>query len=155
MSEQRVDAKSGWCGFCRSGEHGMCASVKCTCPSAGRRNHALRRSNPVRHEEVAVPTPLRAAPKASREPEIELVWEEPPASRRGGESMTGRFIGMLPSLEEKPNTWARLATWSGKSSAASAAKRLRKDGPGGYEYKPVIRDNRSLLYARYVGEAAE
>lgn len=151
MSEQRVDAHAGWCGFCRSGEHAMCASVKCACPNAGRRNHALRRST---LKEPAVVQPLREAPKQVS-PEIELVWEEPPPSNRGGgNSMTGRFIGMLPALKDRPEQWARLASWSGKSSAASAAKRLRKVGPAGYEYKPVIREGRSLLYARYMGEVS-
>lgn len=151
MSEQRVDAKAGWCGFCRSGEHGMCASVKCTCPSAGRRNHALRRSNPIRHEEIAVPTPLRAAPKASREPDIELVWEEPPTHPRRVNTEV-RFAPLLEQVQEQPGKWARLATWPGKSAAGTAAKTLRAKGPTGYEYKATIRDGRSALYARFIGD---
>lgn len=51
-----TDEKAGWCGSCRAETHGLCASVTCTCPSKGRRNHALRKSA-VRGASATTPPP--------------------------------------------------------------------------------------------------
>lgn len=60
-----IDEKADWCGFCRSDSHSMCASVKCTCPSKGRRNHPLRKSAKAALDTTGTATQSAPPPTAS------------------------------------------------------------------------------------------
>lgn len=51
-----------------------------------------------------------------------IIWEEPPQNAPKGR--TNR-LSILNAAIERPNTWARLGTWTKKSTAQQAASDVR------------------------------
>lgn len=81
-----------------------------------------------------------------------LVWEEPPAGARGGRrNVVDRLAPQLGELEQHPGRWARLERFVGRSSANTAAGRLRKAKGSEWEFKAARDGDGSKLYGRYVG----
>ena len=79
----------------------------------------------------------------------DIVWEEPP---RGGRV---RWGDVLVELTHHPGRWARLATYTGETSAYKVAQRLRRDDslpPGRWEFVGrKVDGGGSRLYGRYLG----
>ena len=65
--------------------------------------------------------PMPTAPTAP--PKNGIVWEEPPPRGRRS-SIANEIAAPVPQLRENPGKWARLYTWTGKSSAGGMRKAL-------------------------------
>lgn len=58
-------------------------------------------------------------------PAAGLVWEDPPALGRTA-SMVPEVLAVAAQLRARPGQWARLRTFTGKTTASTLAGRLRK-----------------------------
>lgn len=74
------------------------------------------------------PTPLKSLPTSSV-PGVALVRSDPPPKGRHGSSVTGQIAALVPDIEAEPGVWFQVATWTAKSSATSARKRLLEQFP--------------------------
>jgi hypothetical protein len=83
------------------------------------------------------------------------VGRPPPRSRRGIRFLTPDVV---EQLRANPKRWARVKAWPSKSSAASAAKRVRTGeisgvDPAEWEVEARTTDGGSALWLRFVGSA--
>lgn len=73
------------------------------------------------------PTSLKSVP-ATTGPGVGLVRSDPPPKGHAGGSI--RLIAALvPDVEAEPGVWFQVATWTAKSSASSAKKKLKAEFP--------------------------
>lgn len=148
--EERTDSKGGYSSKCRAGNHSSCKTLRlsCTCSCHGGRYE----KNPEPIEERHMPAPLKSVDEA---PPAGMVWEDPP--QRGGQLRIFLTPSVVAELEDNPDRWARVTTFDGKSSAVSAAKKLRTLGQPGiekdkFEFLGRHHGTGSALYVRYIGK---
>lgn len=91
----------------------------------------------------------------TRGPVVDIVWEDPPArSGPGGPNLLERVQPLLEELELKPDTWARIVTYTSTSGAGSGRKSLEKLGlPKTFELVGRRHQGGSAIWARFVGDA--
>lgn len=152
-----VKAPTGPSSMCRNDEHALCATVKarCNCTCHGRtpqmpperaeratRRDTDDRPRPVRPVPVPVPRPANLAG---------VVFEPPPHFGRKPSKV--ELAPQLDVVRSRPGEWARIQTFTAKSSAATKAKKLKDNPPDGrWEFKGCAIDGGSGLWARYLGE---
>lgn len=85
---------------------------------------------------------------------MEIVWEDPPASNKGG-GVRRLLFEFAAELRKNPGRWARYPNGTGKSIAT----RIRQGkssvfAPAG-SFEAVTRDvdGKRVIYVRYVGES--
>lgn len=91
---------------------------------------------------------------------MSIVFEEPPASKRGTKSIHHRRIAAV--LRDRPGEWARVRTGTTRSSVDACAHQIRTGrlvpyGPA-RSFEAVARtmeNGQYVVYARYVGEDGE
>lgn len=127
------------CSPCLRGAHARCIASSCECLTC----------YPPDGAEPASP----AAPETASV----VVWEDPPRSRFGRARLEEEIgEAVLEQLRAHPGKWAKVRTWAVKSSASTAASRIRKgEAPGlpAVEWEAVGRSvpGGSALYLRYRG----
>lgn len=157
-TEARSDAKAGFCGRCRAGDHALCASPADRCACTERR-HPNRPST--RPQEAAVPAaarPIASAPSAV--PSVVVRWEDPPDTSRGRKPAQMFAPELLAELERNPGKWARVDNLKSKSGASSRAKGFRSGkyapvAPPLWEAVGRATPTGSAFYLRFVGPEAE
>lgn len=77
-----------------------------------------------------------------------LVWEEPPARGRSG-SLVTKLGTLVVKLQERPGSWARLHTFTGKTSASGMRKKVSDAFPA-YEFRCGRYESGSAIWGRYV-----
>lgn len=151
-----VDAKAGFCSFCRGGNHALCASETCACSQTrhpGRhRSGGAARPTPPRPPKAAGKSPP-APPKPARptEPVWELVRADPPTPPP---KMAERVRPMLEQLMAEENReWHRVVIFPKPGSAGYVKGRLAKLYPREWEWKAVRLDDvgQSAIYVRWRG----
>lgn len=88
---------------------------------------------------------------------LDFTWEEPPQRRHGRAPLGAQLeaAGKLDDLREHPGEWARCASYSHKSGASTAVKKLRTDLPD-FEWEArTVADGAvtSRVYGRFPGAA--
>lgn len=149
-AEARTDAKAGLSSMCRDKQHAMCKSAKarcsCSCHGPGGQQPATARANPIRRSPISS-LPAKAKRRIGKVT-VDLVWEDPPESETGRKPIVKQAAPLVEALREEPGRWARIATWDGHSSAASAAKRLR-EAYDDIEWVARKTDDGSTLWGRF------
>lgn len=79
----------------------------------------------------------------------EVAWEEPP--KRGRRSVVAELAAKVERVRTRPNTWARIKTFDGKSGASGHVKAMRDAYPD-VEFQGSVVATGSALFARFVEE---
>lgn len=94
---------------------------------------------------------------AARPEAPSVIWETPGSSRRS-KGTPAIFPNQIEMLKAKPNEWGRLGAWDRPTVAGTLCSKLKR-GEGGipleeiknYEFRSEREDDKSRLYAKYVG----
>lgn len=83
----------------------------------------------------------------------EIVWEDPPAPKRGH---NGMWVERLAPLVERPGEWARVKGPTSESNARATANNLKdrkiKIPDGKWEVVARHVDGKGYVWARYLGK---
>jgi hypothetical protein len=85
----------------------------------------------------------------------EILFETPPAQRRGTGQRTGKHFEAAEKLRARPGEWGVVAICSTPSSSASLAYLIRRGGLAAYRPKGAFEavsrtvDDERRVYARY------
>lgn len=76
------------------------------------------------------------------------MWEEPPPRSRGGKVKAAVELALV-QLKERPGEWARILTFTGKTTSGGMRKQLAAQYPD-CEFRAGRFEEGSALWARYV-----
>lgn len=77
----------------------------------------------------------------------QLIWEQPPV--RNGSSIVDRAGELIPALKRRAGEWARIVTYSGKTSAGGYTRKLRERYPD-CEFRAGKHGTGSAIWARAI-----